>query len=333
MRKPVAAGIITAMAILAALGVAELGLRFYTAVRTHYDMEMWRYAVELKEPVADKRSHVHRRSTSATFMGVPVEINALGLRERNIPYDKPDNYHRILALGDSLTLGWGVPLEATFAKLIEQKINGHLRAMVPDESSRPIVEVLNMGVGNYNTEQELEALVREGLKYDPDAALLFIYPNDAEPVQRTTPGFLAGRSYAYAFVAQRLVQIQALVDPGLHFIHYYGSLYEGASMARYAGTLRRFAEVAAEHDIELAAVILPEFRQLRDYPFADNYHANVRQALESVGVPVLDTLPLFLNHRSEDLIVSHDDPHPNIVAHAMIADAVFPWLQPQGLVP
>ncbi len=319
-----------ALALGAGFGVTELGLRAYFALVIDYDIEMWRYARELKQPVDDARSHVHVPGKRAHLMGVDFEINSLGLRDREIPYAKPPNYKRVLALGDSLTVGWGVPVQSTYVKLLEQQLNGHVRD--GRGQKEPIVEVLNLGVGNYNTEQALEAFRREGLRYAPDAAILFIYINDAEPVQRAAESALLRHAYSYAFLVQRAATLSPFFDPERHYLAYYRGLYEGAALAAYGAVLGRVADTAEAAKIPLYAVILPEFRALEDYPFEGTYHAGVSAALRARGVPVIDTLPLFAGKRSRDLIVAPDDPHPNIVAHAMIADGVFAKLDVERLL-
>lgn len=75
------------------------------------------------------------------LQGVPVMINAEGLRDYEYDYQRPAGVTRILALGDSVTFGWGVKLEDTYPKVLERLLNGG--------ESRDRYEVLNCGVGNY----------------------------------------------------------------------------------------------------------------------------------------------------------------------------------------
>src|SRR5690242_8101430 len=77
-------------------------------------------------------------SSSASFIGVPVQINSLGLRGPEISVDKTPGTVRILGIGDSITFGYGVRSEETFLSLLERKLNN-------SKSSR--YEVLNSGVG------------------------------------------------------------------------------------------------------------------------------------------------------------------------------------------
>ena len=55
-----------------------------------------------------------------------AHINALGLRDREIPPKKPDTF-RIIAIGDSYTYGWGVEIEDTWLRRLEAQLRaaGH----------------------------------------------------------------------------------------------------------------------------------------------------------------------------------------------------------------
>ena len=130
---------VLAASLLMLAGALEMALRLVFARSLDFSMEMWKYAVALKQPVADPRlSFAHRPNRSAFLMGVPISIDSAGLRDREFPREKPPGVYRIVWLGDSTTLGWGVPLDGTAPKILERELNatGHGR-----------FEVLNAGVG------------------------------------------------------------------------------------------------------------------------------------------------------------------------------------------
>ena len=52
-----------------------------------------------------------------------VLINSKGLRDREYKYAKPPGTRRILCLGDSFKLGYGVEADQTFAKVLERLLN------------------------------------------------------------------------------------------------------------------------------------------------------------------------------------------------------------------
>lgn len=115
----------------------------------------------------------HRPGSEGWFIGdfgefkTWVRINAHGLRDREIAPGKPAGTLRILALGDSITAAFQVPLEATFEKVLEADLNGRA-------GSRR-AEVLNGGVNGYGTDQELLFYRHRGAEYRPDVVLVMFY--------------------------------------------------------------------------------------------------------------------------------------------------------------
>ena len=93
-----------------------------------------------------------------------VSHNARGLRDKDHPYEKPAGKKRILALGDSFVWGFGVGQDELFTEIIER--------------DNPGIEVVNMGVSGYGTDQEFLAYNEEGYKYNPDLVVLAFYAND-----------------------------------------------------------------------------------------------------------------------------------------------------------
>ena len=101
---------------------------------------------------------------------VEVTINSKGLRDEEIEYGKAADEFRILVLGDSYVEGLRVPLEQTFSKVLEQRLN------TPDS---PIVfRVINAGVSAWGADQALLWYRNEGVKYEPDLVVLGFFPGN-----------------------------------------------------------------------------------------------------------------------------------------------------------
>lgn len=95
---------------------------------------------------------------------VPFHTNSRGLRDREYSLEKPAGITRIVALGDSYTWGYRVRDEEVYTEVLESLL--------------PHMEVINLGVTAFMTDQELQYLKREGLAYDPDIVLLAFCLND-----------------------------------------------------------------------------------------------------------------------------------------------------------
>src|SRR5712691_1940510 len=182
---------IVATLALAALGI-ELAVRVAIDDGMQFDLEMWKYARDVKQVADDHLTgHGHRPNSEARLMGVDVKINSKGLRDREIPYERTPSTLRILMLGDSFTEGWGVPFEETFSKRIER--------LYAARGTR--TEVINAGVGNYNTVMEVNYFLNEGYKYRSDIAVLNYVPNDAERAPPAAqPNLLMRLCYSCVFL-------------------------------------------------------------------------------------------------------------------------------------
>ncbi|MDJ1181269.1 SGNH/GDSL hydrolase family protein [Roseofilum sp. BLCC_M91] len=98
-----------------------------------------------------------------------IEINSAGLRDREHPLEKAPNTFRIAILGDSFSEALQVPLEQTYWWLMEQGLKE-----CPALQGKT-VEVINFGVTNYGTGQQLLRLRRDVWPYNPDMVLLAVF--------------------------------------------------------------------------------------------------------------------------------------------------------------
>jgi lysophospholipase L1-like esterase len=313
-----------AIPLLVFVSAGEGAVRLYTRHHLVYDLEMTRYARELKIDAADPAiGHVHRPRAEADLMGVHVTINADGLRDRDYPIPRGPAY-RMIVLGDSLTFGWGVPQAQTFENLMEGAINRR----------RP-AEILNFGIGNYNTSQETALFVDRGLKYAPDKVVLFYFINDAEPTPRASRWSVLARSEFLSFFWSRMRRLAGLASATGGYRDYYSSLYAAGARGWLdaQAALLRLQAACRERSIALQVVLLPELHQLRPYPFATE-HAAVSAFLQAHGIDHLDLAPFF--DRAVDpsrLWVAPDDAHPNAAGHRLIAEYTLPFVFPREGMP
>lgn len=290
----------------------EGAVRLLNTVRPQYDIEMWRYAVELKLPTDDDRHHVHRPGGRATIMGHDVRINSAGLRSPEVGYDKPDGVYRILSVGDSFTFGFGVGQEQTFSHLLEGKLNAEGRH----------VQVINTGVGNYNTIQQLSYMEIEGHKFEPDHVILNFYLNDGEDVAPYSFNPITQYLQSAVMISGAIIRLKARFASEADYRDVYAQLYDGERWERYEKVLGGVADFAEERDIPLTVVILADLRDLEHYEF-EGVHDRLKDFYATRDVPVVDTRPGFTNFEPMHYWVAADDPHPNEEAHRIIAQRIF----------
>jgi lysophospholipase L1-like esterase len=300
----------------AAIGI-ELFVRIVVDDGMHFDLEMWKYARDLKQIARNPLiGHEHRPNGRARLMGVDVAINSKGLRDREIAYERTPGTLRILMLGDSFTEGWGVAFDETFSKRIERLY-----------AERGILaEVINAGVGNYNTVMEVNYFLDEGWKYRPHIVVLNYIFNDAEPIppHDVSPQLLRlCEACMFLFGRADTLLRDASLRPD--WKAYYLGLYAGGSAPGWIEAKNAIARLAAHaraHDIKLLIANLPELHELTPYPL-QSVTALVQTAAKENGTDFVDILPALQSERPETLWVSSSDPHPNSRANALIADALF----------
>jgi len=312
-----------ALLFVALLLEGMLRVAFYHS--KDFSMEMWKYAVQIKRPVADpKLSFAHRPNSHGFFMGVDVQINSQGLRDHEYSPTKPAGVYRIMLLGDSTTFGWGVPLSETAAKILERNLNAeHLPGY-------DRVEALNAGVGNYDTVQEVTYYKTRGRAFHPDLVVLVYFINDPEPVPVERKGFLVDSSYLIAFSVNRFDGVLRRIGTRPDWNKYYSSLYDDDRTGFQAckAALVDLASTTQKENTKLLVAILPELHQINNsYPFTAA-HQKIKDVLANEHAPVLDLIDGLRDHGPESTLwVTPLDDHPNGRANTLVAAQIQDWIQ------
>lgn len=95
-------------------------------------------------------------------------VTRTGFRHRPVATEKPAGTRRLLVLGDSFAQATGIPYSQTFPGVFEYWLNR--------EASGETWEVVNLGVGDWGSGQQLIALTEYGLGLDPDVVVLQVFP-------------------------------------------------------------------------------------------------------------------------------------------------------------
>jgi lysophospholipase L1-like esterase len=302
------------MATLAiCLVVGEIILRVKNSSMQTYDIEMWRYARELKSKSPDPDlSFDHVRSKSAIFQNVAINLNEMGLRGG--PLHPPrDGRRRILFLGGSITLGWGVPEAETAEARLEAMLHG----------AAEDAEVLNGGVGNYNTVRYVRRFFRELTPLNPTDIVVQYFLRDAEDLPPDSGNFILRNSelavtlwMAYHRMLDKVGE-KSLVD-------HYHAVYQPTApgFIRMQAELRSLADYAKAHDIRIYMAMTPDIHNLVDYKFGF-IHDMMRKVADDSGYTFIDLFPALRGHPPEELDAMPGDPHPNALGHRLMAEAIF----------
>jgi len=231
----------------------------------------------------------------------------------------PPGKSRILGVGDSFALSWGVPRE--------QGLFGQMERLLGAQC-----EILNVARPGLHTDEEYERVVAALAEYQCPLTIVQWLPNDIrmngedaeqaairllDPIQRR--GILA-KSRTYSLV-RGLFMMDATEEWTLA-CHDASRNAEG--LRQFDAVLQMFARL---QQTRVAFVLYPRLYKLESgYPY-QKIHDQVAAMIRRHGMPVLDLAPVFQGTPTRTLWVHWSDTHPNAVAHEIAALAIVTWLR------
>jgi len=121
------------------------------------DLSVW---YETEDGMTMHRPKIARYSPK---FGHEIEINSLGMRDREHGVRKEKGIFRIMLLGDSFLEAFQVRYEDSFTSIVERKLGKQFGCPI---------EVLNAGVSGWGTDDQLTYLKRYGLSLTPDMVVV-----------------------------------------------------------------------------------------------------------------------------------------------------------------
>jgi len=151
------------------LGMFELGIRIFVPQNLRADPENSHIGFGFSyRPKPGYKALVKRAERIVTW-----KINSQGLRDNEIPYQKPVDTYRIVGLGDSFTFGFHVEQEETYLHRLEKMLND--RPDLALSIGKQQIQTINMGVGAYGVAAAHHMLQQEGLRYTPDLIVTAVF--------------------------------------------------------------------------------------------------------------------------------------------------------------
>jgi lysophospholipase L1-like esterase len=273
------------------------------------------------------------------WQSIPVDINSHGLRGPETTYEKPPKTFRILNLGDSIVMGWGVREENTYGRRLESMLN--------EESTSNIhFEVINAGVPGWNLENALAYLQAEGLKYDPDLILLGVttandIKGDSALLADNQPApikWLRSNTYFWPFLTVQLRWLEAraqgreridVIDPPTNPDKYFPPDPEAEQWKEVWGSVSAINQLAKEKDIPIVLTIFPIEFQVMDESYPTLPQELLTAKATESGIVAVDPLPAFRQAclekpggpcQLEDRYLFADVwMHPSALGHKLIA--------------
>jgi lysophospholipase L1-like esterase len=317
-------------ALVLFLGLGEAATRVLNRAGLMYDVEMFKYSRALKRdapPEAPDMHHWHVPNASAVLQGVTVTTNSKGLRDHEHAYEIAPGVTRVLVLGDSITLGWGIPMEDSYPKVLERQLNGG--------APNGAYEVVNAGVGNYTTSRIIGLYRHELHKYAAPVVVFSFFINNANDQPDSRVRFLFETPLQFpVFLWSRAQRVTTRYNVGKGFDAYYADLYsDGNPMyQRFRDNLGSFLKELRAAGKRVVLVSLPDVLHLQEPSYRyqainDKVFAIAREA----DVPTLDLFPSVKGMAPQEIMNTPEDRHPNSEGHRRMGQALYDFLKSLGV--
>lgn len=253
---------------------------------------------------------------------ISYEMNSAGYRDREFAQRRAE-VCRIVAVGDSLTMGEGVWPEDAYPRALEARLrqSGHS------------VEVFNLGVSGYGIRDVAAALDFVLAEYRPDAVIFGYYLNDIsrQAFDRWVSETLDTRKATVRESPFRVVNFVREALWGWRFTRRYvafmTTVYQDDSRWQ---DLTHFLSVI-QHRVESAGavfevVVFPDLNLVGrgSYAFAP-IHSRLAEFFHQVDIDFIDLTDAFDDYGAARLKVHPVDAHPNEIAHSMVGEYLADW--------
>ena len=269
------------------------------------------------QPMAPHISDWHQTPEGRTFWVVRnPDYNEDGLRDRTHVRAKPPGVHRIVCLGDSVTLGFQVRPHESYPQVLES----FLQQMGLE------VEVFNVAISGWSTLQEVAAYRVLARPYQPDHVFLGFCLNDVAEMHNNLS---RPPSTVVAWLVRHSALLSLLVDAQGRQIHNVVELFRTPEEpAVTLGWQRVFAELdvlqqeTARDGCALSVLIFPFRFQLDEGAPEPVAQRELFEHCYEQGIPCLDLLPALRGVGAEAFI---DENHLSVRGAQAVATEIVRW--------
>jgi lysophospholipase L1-like esterase len=290
-----------------------------------------------------------------------ILMNSDGFWDDAHPIRKMAGFKRILFLGDSFTIGYGVNKNDRFTELIKKQLSTHF-------------QVINMGMWGYSTDQELLVLKEKGLKYSPDVVILCLFLDDlftcnlfsVNNGRYLKPKFKLdatnrlkltnvpipnnrGPSEFSNLILTRYFEFRNRIESGDDFWRkQWISVFDRGFLREYKMTLSLVAlkeinDMSLKNNADFLLVVIPYKKQINrgrsTFSYAEDWGIPAERLdldlpqkvvisfCRRNGIPVLDLLPVFKSHNDPKRLFFRSDLHWTKEGHRIAAKEILSFLR------
>jgi len=266
--------------------------------------------------------------------GVEYQTNSLGLRmNREVEPEKPKGVKRILVLGDSFIFGDGLSYEDLVTIKIEKILNTEIKN----------IEVINAGVGGYNTSDELEQLIRLTPAIRPDLVIVFFFTNDVikesqDPqkasIRQRFKEYLRVKSkfFAYFYYLYKDKLSAKIGSPKIFLAPEFFNLDDSKpGWVDFKKAVLQIQKHCRQNNMGLFFVMIPTLTNLDErYPYAE-LRTKTSNFLKASNISVIDLFDLFAPYMPSELWVNLENTHWNGLGTALAAKEVADYIREKRL--
>ena len=308
--------ILILVSALISLSCIEIFLIIKAKFIINYDTEMWRYSKLLKTKSNNNLiNHIHIANKEAILQNVNIKINSLGMRgnEKDIIEWKNAN-NKILFIGSSITLGWGVNEEKTATKKLESNLNSN---------QKNLWKVFNGGIGNYNAQRYIVNYFENYKNLKPNIIIIHYFLNDSEILQNTY-GNIFTRNFHLAAILWKYINIKKDNLKFSNIYDYYSNFYETDNFQNTEKYLTMMKNECDKNKIRCIIAYTPDIQFLNDRNF-DKFENKVKSLSKQLNYEFISfTNPL--RKSTLNLKNGYNDNHPNEVAHEIMGKSLYNYL-------
>ena len=281
----------------------------------NYDIEMWKYAKKLKKKSTNpKIGHVHIKNKTVKLQNIEIKINNLGQRGENINLNDLKNFQRrILVIGSSVTLGWGVDEDKIFTSIIQKM----------SEQNNQNWLVINGGIGNYNVERYVNNYIENWADLNVTDIVVQFFVNDTEILKDSKANFFTMYTHTGVMVWKFFNALKSDLSPE-NIDSYYKKLYQddfdGLKIA--IKELKRLNSHCEDKEINCVIVLIPDIHKLNPYKLKF-INKKMKTIAKEINFKIYDLLPAFESINGSDLWNDYNDPHPNEFGHKILGKEIY----------
>jgi hypothetical protein len=234
-----------------------------------------------------------------------------------------------MVVGDSLTYGYGVEEERTYPRLIESSLRNDYR-----------VEVLNLGINGYQSENILKLIRKYTPTLQPDLIVYGVCLNDflpsgvreyqnnmayRFPISESVKRFLSEKMHLGRLVSDAYNYV--LMKLGLRNDFYADILKDFKSyQTRFARDVKDMNMFVLNRGLPpIVAMVLNQFPYLNSKGYQIAMVAE--RHLTDAGMTVIPTEEFYKKYDKQSMAVSPWEGHPNANAHKIFSDFFVAHLQ------